>query len=294
MRITAKSGLSLLMVGVLLQLSAPRPVAAQTHTVVLDNFDVDPYTHFNPDSSDTIVYYPTTATPANWRWRYIGYGTPASGERNTSTVISGASWHFILPEAANLNDPNGSDDLTNAGPIIVTRFNRSNWEPRTFDEIIAGLSEPRIDWTRPVRFAVNVRANWELPQGFVGAFSEIAQGIFIFSYTGGVVQNVHDFVFQAGNNGDGWHEASIEVLGKDADDRFDFGVFGRVNFTATSNPLIDRSPALDFYFDNLRVTYTPLRSAPVVSGVGLIGLCFAFGLLGAWLITRRPGASPSP
>lgn len=262
MRMTMRVGVLVLIVGVVLAASAPPRVEAQTQNVALDTFDVDPYTHFNPPSNDdTIVNYPETAMPGAWRWRYIGYGTPASGDRNTTTVNEGAaSWHFFLKQAANLDDPDtGSDDLTAAGPIIATRFRRSDWEPRSFDMIISDLSAPRIDWNQVVRFTVDVRAKWDTNSN-LGTFSEIVQGLFIFGYEGGAVQNVNDFVFQSGDNDDAWHSASIEVLGQDTNNRFDIGVFGRVNFTPRDDrSLGDQSPALDFYFDNLRVLYTPLR-----------------------------------
>jgi len=253
-----RTGNSCLLVGGVLA-AACVEAAPLEHTVVLDNFEVDPYTHFTPpDNNDTIVYFPTTATPGGWYWRYQGYGTPASGDRNTSEFFDVASWHFFLKEAANLEDPNPSDDLTGAGPILLTRFNRSDWEPRTLDQIISDLGEPKIDWAQPTRYAVRVKARWDTvgSNSFVGSFSEIVQGLLIARHSGSI--NVADAVFEPTDN-DTWKEATIDVLGKDSNGEFYLGMFGRVEFTATTDPLKDRSPALDFYFDDFRILYSPLR-----------------------------------
>jgi len=245
---------------------APALIQAQTYTVVLDNFEDDPYTDLNPGNVPTIVHFPEYTNPpddtsAGWRWRYLGYGTPATGDRNTTTFLDVASWRFFLRQASNLDDPNtGSDDLVAQGPIVATIFNDAGWEPRTFDQIIADLSQPQVDWNQVVRFAVSVRAQWDTNAN-LGAFSLIRQGILIFSYSGGAVQNVSDFTFGGVNNNDAWHDATIEVLGPDANNSFAFGLYGRVDFDAGASgaPLGDQSPALSFYFDNLRVLYSPLR-----------------------------------
>ncbi len=258
---------------VLALLSWAPHLAAQTRTVVLDNFEVDPYTHFNPDSSDTVVEFPTTTWPpddtsANWAWTYFGYGTPAAGNRDTTTFLGVASWHFFLRQASNLDDPDASDDLSAAGPIVATIFNNGGFEARTFDQVLADLGQPPIDWSQVVRFAVKVRAKWDT-NASLGTFDLIRQGILVQSYSTGV-QNVADFTYGPGDNDDGWHEATIEVVGEDSNDSFVFGLFGRADFDADGNSnagasLGDQQPALDFWFDDLRVLYTPLRLANVAA-----------------------------
>ncbi len=263
---------------------------AQTHTVVLDDFAYQPYGDHNPDGLYTTVSFPTythpTFTPLNatgWQWWYTGYGTPATGARDTTTFYtSPASWRFEFPQNAF-----ASGNMTNQGPIVGTRFNSSSYEPRTFDQILAQLGEPPIDWSKVVRFAVNVRANWS-PNSGTGTFGRIEQGIFVFHYSTGTQNSVNVTYNPTISNDTSWHEASIEVLGKDSNDRFDLGTYGAVDWDPTGANATFQSPKLDFWFDNLRVIYTPqsVTQIPALSIFGLLALCALLAGAGFWMVKR--------
>lgn len=267
----------------------------KAYTVVLDDFAYQPYTVNNPDGLYTTVSFPKyihpTYNPFNvngWEWWYVGYGTPATGARDTTTVYPGAtaSWRFELPQSANIHDPDPSDYLNNQGPIVLTRFNNSNYEPRTFDQILAQLGQPPIDWSKVVRFAVNVRANWDANAGVVGTFSRVEQGIFVFHYSSPPQNSLNVTYNLANNNDTSWHEASIEVLGKDSNDKFDLGIYGAVDYDPTgANAGLD-SPKLDFWFDNLRVIYTPVKQIPALSIFGLLAMGAVLAAAGLWMARR--------
>jgi len=251
----------------LLVLICPLRASAQPVSVVLDNFEVDPYTDMNPDSTPTIVSFPTTATPGGWPWVYAGYGTPASGDRNTTDAIDVASWRFLMPEAANLTDPNVADTLSNAGPVMYMNFNDVNSEPRTLDQVISDLGQPEIDWSQPVTLTMQVKARWGTDGDYVGSFENIRQGILVFSYNdGGSVGTVTDATFAPGDN-DTWKDASIELIGQDAGGNFLLGMFGGVDFTPVLDPLADRSPQLEFFFDDLRLNYERVRKVATPTSV---------------------------
>src|SRR6056297_2585017 len=98
------------------------PLSGNAVELVLDDFEFSPYTAMNPDSTPTVVAFPTSANPGGWDWTYAGYGTPASGDRNATDAIGAASWRFLMPTAANQSDPEPSTSLTREGPVLFTRL----------------------------------------------------------------------------------------------------------------------------------------------------------------------------
>lgn len=204
-------------------------VGGGSTTVVLDTFDVDPYVQVVTPGS---IFHPPTATPANWSWAYFGYGTPAVLSRDSATVISGASWRTNLP--ANLN--NLDDPFESAGA------NCGGVRPNNFlcgesvniyttgvnvDQVLTNLSQPAIDYSNPVIYSVRVRAAWDA--SVTPGFTQIRQGLFIFSHDG--AKTVNDKIYAPGDNdAPGWFEASISVDGADADNNFLIGIFGAFDY----------------------------------------------------------------
>jgi len=108
------------------------PLTGHAVELELDDFEFSPYTNMNPDTTPTVVTFPTTANQA---------------------------------------DPEPSTSLTGEGLAMFTRLGNAGFEVRTLAQVVADLGGRPADWSQPVYLSMQVKARWQASAAPIGSFS---------------------------------------------------------------------------------------------------------------------------